>query len=202
MFKFLAIPAVAVSLLAVPAQAQETSVLFGHFKTLCGDGAGDSQRALVQAEAAGWAKIPSELFTSDPQNPFENVTAMMNAEDNGDLSILMVGSMSESVGPGASEMDMTVCAVMGGNFETNTAVKPDPRPFVQRWLNMDTHPSLNDQGMMGYAFNRDGTRLTAIRPTEAAMTQAALNGDLHIVMMNDEQLLEGATMIMYMRPAF
>ena len=31
---------------------------------------------------------------------------------------------------------------------------------------------------------------------------AALNGDLHIVMMNDESLLEGATMIMYLRPAF
>jgi hypothetical protein len=112
----------------------------------------------------------------------------------------MVGSMSESVGVG--EMDMAVCAVMGGNFETNTSVKPDPRPFVQRWLNMDTHPSLNDQGMMGYAFNREGTSITAIRPTEAAMTQAALNGDLHIVMMNDESLLEGATMIMYLRPAF
>jgi len=200
MFKFLAIPAVAVSLLAVPAQAQETSVLFGHFKSLCGDGGGDGQAALVQAEAAGWAKIPSEMFTRDPENPFEDVTAMMNAEDNGDLSILMVGSMAESAGLGP--MSMTVCAVLGGNFETNTAVKPDPRPFVRRWLNMETHPSLNEEGMIGYGFTRDGTALTAIRPTEAALTQSALTGDLHVVMMNDESLLEGATMLMYLRPVF
>ena len=200
MFRYLAASAVALSLVAAPAAAQESSLLFSHFKTFCADGEGAAPRALQMGRSAGWAEIPSSVLTSDPENPFEDVTALMNAEDNGDLSILMIGTMQENYE--GTPMTMKVCAVMGGNFETNQPVKPDPRPIVRQWLGMEAHPALMEQGMTGYAFRMvDGGRVI-VRPSEAALMQSALNGDLHIVLTNDENTFEGASMLMYMRPSF
>lgn len=199
MYRHLAAAVVALGLMAAPAAAQE-SVLFGHFKTMCADGEGAGPRALALARESGWAEIPASMFAGQ-NNPFEDLTAYMNAEDSGDLSLLMVGKMRETYE--GTPVDLTVCAVMGGNFETQQPPKPDPRPIAETWLGMDAHPALVDeaQGMKGYAFRRSDGTMTALRPSEAALMQAALNGDLHIVMVNDGAF-ENVAMLMYMRPFF
>lgn len=200
MFRYLAAAVAALSFVVTPAAAQDTSVAFGHFKSLCADGEGAGPRAATMARAAGWAPVPASAFGGPGENPFEEATALMNAEDNGDISVLLVGSMVESYE--GTPLTMDFCAVMGGDFENEAPIKPDPRPFVRRWVGLEPHPVLVGDGMIGYAFTREDGEIVAVRRTAAALTQSALNGNLHVVMVNEESAEEPLSMMMYMRPSF
>lgn len=200
MFRYLAAPVVALSFAVTPAAAQNTSVVFGHFKSMCADGEGAGPRAVAMARAAGWAPVPASVFAGEGDNPFKEATALMNAEDNGDISVLLVGSMVETYE--GTPLTMGFCAVMGGDFENEAPLKPDPRPFLQRWVGLEAHPALTADGMTGYAFTRQDGEIVAVRRSEAALMQSALNGDLHVVMTNQESADEPMSMMMYMRPSF
>lgn len=200
MYRYLAASVVALSLAAAPAAAQDTSVVFGHFKSMCADGEGAGPRAVAMARAAGWAPVPASVFAGEGDNPFKDATALMNAEDSGDVTVLLVGTMEETYE--GTPMTMGFCAVMGGDFETGAPVKPDPRPMLRRWVGVEAHPSLVDEGMIGYAFTRRDGQIVAVRRSEAALMQSALNGELHIVMTNEETAEEPLAMLMYMRPSF
>lgn len=186
----------ALSLCVTPAAAQDSSPFVDHFKTMCADGQGDGPRALGLALSAGWAKLPPEMFNGD-DTPFDQITAMMNAENDDTVVILMTGTMTQDVE--GAPMKMSVCAVMGGNMETGESVKPDPLPIVRDWIGLDTHPDFSEDGREGYAFTQDeGGRRTAIR-SDAVGMQAALTGRLHVVVTGGE---DGMAMIMYLRPIF
>ncbi|MBJ7446998.1 MAG: hypothetical protein JHC81_05640 [Brevundimonas sp.] len=199
MVRFLAASVAALSLMATSAVAQEQSALFGHFKTLCGEGQGDGARALTMGRSAGWAEIPGDAFAGDPDSPFDTVTVLMNAEDDGAISLLMVGTATQSFEEAG--LAMNVCAVMGGNFETKAPLTPDPRPLLRQWVGMDMHRALTQDGMAGYAFSQQGGVRTPVRPSDAAVAQSAYLGNLHMILINDESdEFDGGTMMMYMRP--
>lgn len=199
MVRFLAASVAALSLSATSAMAQERSVLFDHFTTLCAEGAGAGPRALDMGRSAGWAEMPGEAFAGDPDSPFDTVTVLMNAEDDGAISLLMVGTATQAFEEAGLAMD--VCGVMGGNFETKVPLTPDPRPLLRQWVGMDAHPAITQDGMIGYAFRKEGSVRTPVRPSEAALAQSAYLGTLHMIMINNEgDEFDGGTMLMYMRP--
>lgn len=176
-----------------PVLAREESSFVGHFKTLCDAGEGDGERALALAKEAGWAQLPASMFAGQ-DNPFEQVTAMMNAEPDGTVVILVSGSMTEDFE--GTPIRMAVCGLMGGDLEKGTPMAPDPGPIVRNWLAMAPHKDFSDQGMEGYAFVRNDEERRPV-VSDAAGLQAALNGQLHVIMVGRE---ENMSMLLYMRP--
>ena len=182
------------SMAASPVLAQATSSPFvDRFRTLCDAGEGDGPRALALAREEGWALLPSAMFESE-DNPFEQVTAMMNAEPDGTLAILMTGTMIQDFE--GTPMTMAVCGVMGGDIENGRPVSPDPTPIVRKWLAMTPSPDFSSDGREGYVFTRAGEDRREIT-SEAATLQAVLNGEMHVIMAGTE---EAMSMILYMRP--
>lgn len=180
--------------LASAAQAQDASsrALLGQFQNLCDAGQGDGARALAMVQEAGWAQIPPQVF-ANPESPFEETTAYMNAEEGNRATILIVASMSDQLE--GVPVTIPVCVVM--LLDMSGGQLADVSPLVDDWLAL---PPLDVFGREGrrdiYGFVwRDGVRVGVT--SEAAALQAMLNGELHLIAGETD---ENSSIILYMRP--
>jgi hypothetical protein len=176
------------------ADARETphsQLMIERFQALCGVTNGDGRRAVELVRAQDWAPIPSQVFEQEG-SPFKDVSAYMTAEEGNLISMLLVGTMTE-VYEGVS-VTMPVCATMLGDMSEG-AVATDLPSAVQTWLGMTPLAAFSDDGMEAYGFTlENGARRPA--SSEAAATQALLNGRLQIIATKRE---EQFAMILYMR---
>jgi len=180
--------------LAGAAQAREpghSQLMMDRFQTMCGDANGDGAKAIQLARSADWAPIPAQIFEKEG-SPFDDVTAYMNAEEGNLMSMLLVGTITETYEGVA--MTMPVCATMLGSM-SGGAVAPDLQPAVRNWLGMSQLPSFSGEGTEAFGFTlMENTRREV--SSEAAAVQAMLNGRLHIIATKRE---DEFAMIMYIR---
>lgn len=175
-------------------QSDHSRLMMERFQTLCADNNGDGDKAIQLARSAGWAPIPSQAFQQE-DSPFDNITAYMNAEEGELISLLMVGTVTDTYEGVA--VTMPVCATLLGEMAApeGTVVAADLQQAVREWLGSTPLRSFSEEGMEAYGFTLQDNGRRGLTSDAAAM-QAMLNGRLHIIATKRE---DGMAMIMYMR---
>ncbi|MDQ8030248.1 MAG: hypothetical protein REJ23_16095 [Brevundimonas sp.] len=175
-------------------QSDHSRLMMGHFQTLCADNNGDGAKAIQLARSADWAPIPAQVFQQEG-SPFDDVTAYMNAEEGELMSMLLVGTLTETYEGVA--VTMPVCATLLGDMGApeDAVLATDLQMVVRDWLGMTPLRSFSDEGMEAFGFTlQEGARRGL--SSDAAAMQAMLNGRLHVIATKRE---DGMAMVMYMR---